>query len=230
MSDSHTRIERVNVALADGNPLMLGALSEFVERDPRFSLVATSKTAEGFLELVLRAEIAVGVIDWMLPELGGEKLLEILRAQSAAPRVVVYSHDTNTDIARRAMAAGAAGFCSRSDPPERLLDIVADVAGGRMVFPFLDVRALKRDPMDTLTDRERALMGLLAQGHSNKALARELGISVNTVKFHLRSMFEKLAVNSRTQAIALFYSSSSTRTATVGAHADDRESSRQQKV
>ncbi|MGI9405793.1 MAG: LuxR C-terminal-related transcriptional regulator [Hyphomicrobiaceae bacterium] len=199
----------VDVGLADSNPLMLGALSEFIERDARFSLVATSKTAEGFIEVVLRANVTVGIIDWNLPSLGGEQLLEILRAQDATPRIVVYSHDTNADIARRAMAAGAAGFCSRSDPAERLLDVVAEVASGRMVFPFLDVRALQRDPMDTLTNRERSLIELLARGHSNKALAQEIGISVNTVKFHLRNLYEKLSVDSRAQAIALYYTSSS---------------------
>ena len=63
--------------------------------------------------------------------------------------------------------------------------------------------------MDTLTDRERALIELLARGHSNKVLAGELGISTNTVKFHLRNLYEKLAVSSRAQAIALYYTSSS---------------------
>ena len=197
----------MNVALADSNPLMLGALSEFLERDARFSLVATAKTAEGFLELALRTSVAVGIIDWTLPNLGGERLLEMLRTKDTPPRMVVYSHDPQTEVARRAMAAGAAGFCDRSEPPERLLDIVAEVAAGRMVFPFLDVRTLKRDPMDTLTDRERMLMGMLAKGYSNKQLARELSISVNTVKFHLRSIFDKLSVNSRAQAIAFYYSS-----------------------
>ncbi len=211
MSDSSKIARPVNVALADGNPLMLGALSEFVERDPRFSLVATAKTAEGFLELVLRSDIAVGVIDWTLPNLGGERLLEVLRAQEAPLRLVVYSHDAQSDVARRAMAAGAAGFCARSEPPERLLDIVAEVAAGRMVFPFLDVRSLKRDPMDTLTEKERLILEWLARGYSNKELARELSISVNTVKFHLRSVFEKLSVNSRAQAIAFYYASPSQR-------------------
>lgn len=186
---------------------MLGALSEVVERDDRFSLVATSKTAEGFIDVVLRSNIVVGLVDWTLPTLGAEQLLEILRTHSEAPRVVVYSHDVKADVARRAMAAGAAGFCSRSDPADRLLDVVAEVAAGRMVFPFLDVRELRKDPLETLTDRERELIGLLAQGHSNRKLAQELDVSVNTVKFHLRNLYEKLSVSSRGQAIALYYTS-----------------------
>ena len=105
------------------------------------------------------------------------------------------------------MAAGAAGFCSRSDPPERLLDVVFSVANGQMVFPFLDIRELRRDPIDTLTKREKAMLELLAKGMSNRQISKSLEISVNTVKFHLRNLFEKLSVNSRAQAIALYFSS-----------------------
>jgi two-component system nitrate/nitrite response regulator NarP len=76
-----------------------------------------------------------------------------------------------------------------------------------MMFPFTDVRALNQDPMAQLTQRERNLMAALSRGLSNKALADELAISVNTVKFHLRNLFEKLGVTSRAQAIALYYSS-----------------------
>ena len=196
----------IDLALGDSNPLMLSAMAEFIERDPRFSLVATASTAEGFLEVVLRVPVVVGVIDWTLPKLGAERLIDVLRAQEAAPRVVVYSHGDGADIPSRAMAAGAAGFCSRSEPPERLLDIIADVARGRMVFPFLDVRQLRRDPMSVLTRRERVLLTSLAQGRTNKELATDLGISINTVKFHLRNLFDKLAVTNRAQAIAFYYS------------------------
>lgn len=197
----------IEVALADSNPLMLSALSEFFDRDQRFSLVATASTAEGFLEAVLRVPVAAGVIDWTLPMLGAEKLLEILRAQASPPRVVVYSHSDGADIARQAMAAGAAGFCSRSAAPAKLLEIVASVAAGQMVFPFLDVRELNQDPRHTLTKRERALLTALAKGLTNKELATDFGISVNTVKFHLRNLFDKLSVRNRAQAIAFYYSS-----------------------
>ena len=196
----------IDVGLADANPLMLGALSEFFDRDPRFSLVFTAKTAEGFLEVALRASVAVGVIDWSLPVLGGRRLIEIVRAQEQVPKIVVYADGDHSDIARAAMSAGAAGFCARSEPPERLLTIVTEVAGGQMVFPFLDVRELTRDPIDSLTRRERLLLERLATGLSNKELAKDLDLSINTVKFHLRNLFEKLDVSSRTQAIALYFS------------------------
>ncbi len=205
----------VDVGLADANPLMLGALSEFFDQDPRFSLVFTSRTAEGFLEVALRANIAVGVIDWSLPALGGRRLIEVIRAQEQVPKIVVYADGEQADIARAAMSAGAAGFCSRSEPPERLLAIVSDVAAGQMVFPFLDVRELNRDPIESLTRRERLLLERLATGLSNKELAKDLDLSINTVKFHLRNLFEKLSVTSRTQAIALYF-------AQMSGHPSDR--------
>ncbi len=203
----------IDIAVADGNPLMLGALSDVIDRDPRLSLVATAKSAEAFLEVALRANIQVGIIDWAIPNLGGERLLEVLRAQRNDLRVVVYSHDGSPAAARKAMAAGAAGFCSRQDSTEQLLDIVAEVAQGRMVFPFLDVRSLQRDPLDSLSDKERAVLDLLAKGYSNQKLATELEISLNTIKYHLRSIYEKLNVNSRTQAVAVYYASPAARMA-----------------
>jgi two-component system, NarL family, nitrate/nitrite response regulator NarP len=195
----------ISVALAETNPLMLQALAEVFERDARFSLTVTAKTAEGFLESVLRLPVPVGVIDWDLPKLGAARLLEILRGHPGAPRIVVYASGADPDLPRRAMAAGAAAFCARDMPSAQLLDIVESAAAGRMVFPWLDVRDLQRDPREQLTARERVLLAALAKGRTNTELAGELGISINTVKFHLRNLYEKLGLRNRAQAIAFHY-------------------------
>lgn len=195
----------ISVMLADSNPLVLSAMSEFFERDPRFSLVATSATAEGFLGTVMRVPVQVGVIDWNLPVLGGAKLIEVLREQQQAPRLVVYA-DQGSDAHRAAMAAGAAGFVDRSGTVTGLLDTCADVAAGKMVFPFLDVRELQKDPIHTLSRRERTMLEALSTGLTNRELSKTLGISTNTVKFHLSNLYEKLSVKNRAQAIAFFYS------------------------
>jgi two-component system, NarL family, nitrate/nitrite response regulator NarP len=201
---------RVTVALANGNPLVLTAMSEIFDRDPRFSLVTTSATAEGLLGAVMRVRIAVGVIDWALPALGGQKLIEVLRDQPAAPRLVVFGDEAQGDLARLAMAAGAAGFVGQNAPIEKLLETCLAVAEGQMVFPFMDIRELQSDPMLQLTKRERALLESLAKGLTNRELARDFGISDNTVKFHLSNLFEKLGVSNRTKAIAFYYANRGT--------------------
>ena len=194
----------IDIMLADANPLVLSAMSELFDRDPRFSLVATSSTAEGFLGTVMRVPVQVGVIDWSLPALGGAKLIEVLRDHDSAPRLVVYGHDTG-DLPRMAMTAGAAGFASRSGEVETLLQTCVSVAAGNMVFPFIDIRDLQQDPIQTLSRKERQILESLATGMTNKELAAELGISTNTVKFHLSNLYDKLSVRNRAQAIAFFY-------------------------
>lgn len=194
-----------SVIVADPNTIMLQALSELFERDKRFSLVATSKTAEGFLESCLRVPVDIGIVDWTIPQLGAERLLGILRDRPDAPRVIVYSGSGDPDVPRRAMAAGAAAFLTRDAPEQQLLEVAATVAAGRMVFPFMDVRSLKRDPRDSLTEREKTLLAALAKGRTNTELAAELDISINTVKFHLRNLYEKLGLHNRSQAIAFYY-------------------------
>lgn len=197
---------KVSIMLADGNPLVLSALSEVFERDPRFSLVATSATAEGFLATVMRVPSQVGIIDWNLPLLGGARLLEVLREQDHAPRIVVYA-DESGDIHRAAMGAGAAGFVARNGPVETLLETCIAVAAGNMVFPYLDVRELQRDPIQSLSRREAIMLEALSKGLTNRELSKELGISTNTVKFHLSNLYDKLSVKNRAQAIAFYYSS-----------------------
>lgn len=194
-----------SIIVADSNPLMLQALAELFEKDRRFSLVATSKTAEGFLESCLRVPVDIGVIDWSIPQLGAERLLGILRDRPTAPRIIVYASSQDPDVPRRALAAGAAGFCDRDAPQEQLLDVAATVAMGRMVFPYVDVRGLRTDPRESLTEREKTMLAALAKGRTNTELAADLGISINTVKFHLRNLYEKLDLKNRSQAIAFYY-------------------------
>ncbi|WP_372886668.1 LuxR family transcriptional regulator [Shimia sp.] len=205
--------------LANSNSLVLSAMSEIFDRDPRFSLVATTATAEGFLGTVMRVPVQVGVIDWDLPVLGGAKLIEVLREQENAPRLVVYGDGTG-DLPRLAMTAGAAGFADRSADVEGLLATCADVAAGKMVFPFIDIRELQKDPIHSLSRRERTMLEALSKGLTNRELSKALGISTNTVKFHLSNLYEKLSVRNRAQAIAFYYSSR------LPGEASEREKSR----
>ena len=206
MQDPKGQAQQISVALADSNMLVLSAMSEIFDRDPRFSLSSTASTAEGFLATVMRVPVQVGIVDWRLPALGGQKLIEVLRDHPDAPRILVYG-DNAGDLPRQALSAGAAGFSPRNGPVEGLLETCVAVAAGQMVFPFLDVRELQTDPIYQLTKRERALLEALSRGLSNRQLAAEFGISANTVKFHLSNLYEKLSISSRTQAVAFFFSS-----------------------
>jgi DNA-binding NarL/FixJ family response regulator len=197
----------IEVGIADKSPLVVAALKQLLAaRGGRFSLAVAASDGEGFLAAVGRLHLDVGVIGWVMPNGDGRAVLEALKERPESPRVVVYTGDPDPTLPRRALALGAAAFVSKREPPERLLDAVEAVARGLVVFPFLDVRGgLEAGPLDGLSPRERELLSALGSGKTNIELARNLGVSVNTVKFHLRNLFDKLQVRSRAQAVQLWH-------------------------
>ncbi len=191
----------VNVAVADKNPMILAALHTLLTGDKRFNLLLMASDGERFLDKVGRLPIDMGIIGWDLPRLHARDILLTLSKRPGAPKIVIYSGTKDPAAPAEALRLGGAGFVSKLSPPQRLLEVFATVASGDMVFPFVDVQKVRTDPLATLTHRERDLLAALESGRSNAQLAREFGISVNTIKFHLRNLFGKLEVRNRTQAI-----------------------------
>ncbi len=191
----------VNVAVADKNPMILAALHSLLTGDKRFNLLLMASDGERFLDKVGRLPIDMGIIGWDLPRLHARDILVALSKRPGAPKIVIYSGTKDPAAPAEALRLGGAGFVSKLSPPQRLLEVFATVAGGDMVFPFVDVQKVRADPLAALTHRERDLLAALESGRSNAQLAREFGISVNTIKFHLRNLFGKLEVRNRTQAI-----------------------------
>ena len=198
----------IDIVLVDKSPLVLSGLSKIFGDDQRFSILALAADGERFMEAVERLSFDVAVIGWEMPFMSGRDVLAELKGATNAPRVVVYTGSSKPGVARQVLQLGGAGFCSKQDSPQVLVDTVVSVAEGRMVFPFMSVDAPVAEGMDSLTPRERDLLVALADGRTNSQIARELGISLNTVKFHLKNLYEKLAVNNRAQAVARFLASS----------------------
>jgi len=137
-------------------------------------------------------------------------VLMALKDREDAPRIVVYTGSTKPGICRQVLQLGGAGFCSKQDRPEVLIETIASVAEGRMVFPFMSIDAPQTSVLDSLTRRERDLLASLADGQTNAQIAKALNISLNTVKFHLKNLYEKLGVNNRAQAVARYLVGSDT--------------------
>jgi two-component system nitrate/nitrite response regulator NarP len=194
----------IHVGIADKSPLMQTALRTLFNEDDRFEFVSISKNSEEFLAQIKQEDIDVAIIGWVIPPADARFILDHLRTNPNAPRVVVYSGIESETVPAHAMAHGAAAYVSKNEQPEYLLDTVAEVARGRMVFPYLDVSQINATPISTLTKRELEILSSLAAGRTNKQIAAEKGVSTNTVKYHISNLFEKLNVNNRGQAIALY--------------------------
>ena len=194
----------IDVAVCDKSPLILAGLEKLLDDDRRFRLVFKATDGEEFLEAARSPTFGLAVIGWQLPSLHARDVLRALSRQASAPKIVVYSGANDPSAPAETLQLGGAGFVSKRAPPERLLEVLAAVAAGDMVFPFVDIRKMRADPLENLTLRERSLLSALGSGHTNTQLAKDFGVSINTIKFHLRNLFEKLEVRNRAQAIALF--------------------------
>ncbi|SDF81978.1 two component transcriptional regulator, LuxR family [Limimonas halophila] len=194
----------VDLAIADKSRLVVAGIERLVEQDSRFKVRATCHDGATFLRHVGDTRFDVGIIGWNLPGYEGRDLLQAVRDRPGAPRLVVYTGAMEPSVPRHVMALGGAAFCSKRENPERLLEIVGQVAAGWTVFPRMDSPGLDSDPLERLTAREVQLLDGLSEGVSNDQLARRLSVSPNTVKFHLKNIYDKLDVRSRAGAVALY--------------------------
>jgi two-component system nitrate/nitrite response regulator NarP len=199
-----SRQKTIRVGLADKSPLIQAALRQLLSEDKRFRLVHVSSNCEEFFQKLAAEPIDVGVIGWIIGPCDGRLILDRLMLQEKSPRIVVYTGHHSEAVPAHVMAHGGAAFVSKSEQPSFLLDTIEAVANGRMVFPYIDVRKIYDNPLATLTRRELEVLSKLAGGRTNKQIARDMEVSLNTIKFHVRNLFQKLGVNSRSQAIALY--------------------------
>ena len=192
------------IGIADKSPLMQAALKQLFSEDDRFQIVGSSANSETFLKMVEDVPMDVAVVGWVIPPGDARFILDHLKPRSDSPRVIVYTGLESDTVPLHVMAHGGAAYVSKNEHPQYLLDTTVQVARGRMVFPYLDVSLINANPLTTLTKRELEILSSLAAGRTNKEIAAEKGVSSNTVKYHIRNLFEKLSVSNRGQAIALY--------------------------
>lgn len=201
----------IGVLIVDDHPVVRSGLHAMLESQDDVSVVGEASNGQQALDWIERdteagRTIDVVLMDLQMPELDGVAATAQIRAVPDAPNVLILTtYDTDTDILR-AIEAGAIGYLLKDAPPDDLFRALRLAAAGQAVFdPAVATRVL--DQMRTrnpqrLSPRETEIIGLIAQGLSNKQAAAQLFLSEATVKTHLVHIFEKLGVDSRTAAVA----------------------------
>ena len=196
----------IRILIADDHQLLLEGLAQALDRLPDISVVGTAKDGKELVDLAARVSIDVVVLDQEMPRLTG--ISAIKKLGSSTPAILVTMH-ADEEHRARAEKAGAVGFLSKSAPLPLLAAAVRAAAAGEVFVQqvggteILDsYREAELDPgAAALTRRERELLALLSRGvTSTEELAEELYISQKTVKNHLASIYQKLAVSDRAQA------------------------------
>ena len=142
------------------------------------------------------------IVDLGLPDAQGLQSLQVLQARAPWARHVVLSAQDQPALVVRAIEAGAAGFVPKTADLRQMQGALQRVLdGGIYLPPGVGLSAGLPDAGPELTPRQREVLGLLVDGHPNKTICRQLGLSSSTVKTHLEAIFRQLGVNSRAQAV-----------------------------
>jgi DNA-binding NarL/FixJ family response regulator len=197
---------KIKVAIADKNPVVRAGLENIIAKDGRFKIAGVFATGAALITALETHDVDIAIIGWSLPDMaGGDVLVEVRRRKWLA-RVIVYTGETSQTVLRQSIKGGAWGFVSKAEEASVLLDTVVSVARGRLSLPYIDIELLNYDPLGVLTARERELLAALANGWTNLQIAARTGISRNTVKYHLKNLYDKLGVSNRAMAVALYLS------------------------
>lgn len=196
----------IKVLLVDDHPLVLEGLKALMESESGIHVVATTTDGNRVCELARLHRPDVVVLDLELGATNGYEVLKRLRAEKVPVRVLVLTAYGDGESLRAALEHHADGIALKTDSPARTIDALRAVSAGVLVFPQA-ARRWMRKPAErpvagpsALSEREREVWAELASGLSNAAIARKLGVSASTVKFHTQNLFQKLGVSNRTAA------------------------------
>jgi DNA-binding NarL/FixJ family response regulator len=196
-------VSKLRVLLADDHPLMIAAVRSALESEKDFEIVGEATSGSQVMPLVASARPDVVLIDLRLPEVDGLTCLERIREKHPTVKVVFFSAvDEHAEIAA-VLARGACAYLVKSIEPTDLAAVVRQAVSGSFFCPGgLDTLAAPVDHDDKagLSDRETEILCGVSRGLSNRAIAKELWLSDQTVKFHLHNIYRKLEVANRTEA------------------------------
>jgi DNA-binding NarL/FixJ family response regulator len=196
--------KKIRVLIADDHVTVLEGLAAMIGRQPDMVVVAEAADGQEAIDLWITHRPDVTLLDLRMPKLDGVGAIEEIRKRDSSARIIVLTtYDTDTEILR-AVKAGTKAYLLKDARREELLDCIRRVHRGETCFPASLVEKVAAGlSSEPLTGRELNVLELLARGKSNKEIGVSLYISETTVKSHLRSIFRKLNVLSRTEAISV---------------------------
>lgn len=207
----------VRLALVEDVAEMRESWRQLINGLPGFRCVCTCASGREALRVLPVEAPDVIVMDIQMPGMTGIECT--LRLKELLPKtpILILTVSADTQTVFRALEAGADGYLLKRSRPDQLQTAILEVLEGgapmtseiarRVVASFRD-RAAKRDETAGLTPREEEVLGYLSKGFANKEIAVKMSVSYETVRDHLRNIYEKLHVHSRTEAVARFLNSS----------------------
>jgi DNA-binding NarL/FixJ family response regulator len=201
----------VRVLVADDHSLFRDGIASLLQA-AGFDVVGQAEDGLGAVEAAKRLRPDLVLLDIAMPHMDGLEALHRIKEALPETRVVMLTVSDEDDDLFEAIRAGAQGYLLKNMTADEFFEMLAGLERGeaaltrrtatRLMKGFADLPHERVRPESSLTARERELLGLMAQGGSNKSIARDLSISENTVKYHVRNILQKLDVQNRTEAVS----------------------------
>jgi DNA-binding NarL/FixJ family response regulator len=193
----------IRVAIADDHSVVREGLAAMIGRESDMKIIAEAKNGKEAVEQWIQHRPDVLLVDLRMPELDGVATIQQIRIDHPGARIVVLTTFDSDENIYRGISAGAKGFLLKDVPPDELLRCIRSVHRGESFLPStIAAKLAERVSAVELTERERCILQQLATGMSNKEIGSHYFISEGTVKSHLKNIFGKLNVLSRSEAIA----------------------------
>jgi two-component system, NarL family, response regulator len=166
------------------------------------SVVAEVDNGEQAIAQFRHCQPDVAIVDLQMPQVGGVEAIKTIRAEFPEAAVIMFSiYETDEDI-YQGLRAGAKAYLLKDTPCQEILEVIRAVSDGQRYVPAeIGTKLAARMDRPNLSDREQAVLALMAKGNSNKAIATALSITENTVKFHVTNVMIKLGASDRTHAV-----------------------------
>jgi DNA-binding NarL/FixJ family response regulator len=196
----------MRVLLADDHRLIIEGVRRALEEVPDFEVVGECSSGSQVLPMVGRTNPDVVLLDLRMPGADGISCLTRIRSQYPEVKVVILSSSTDEQVIANVLKKGASAYVVKSVNPVDLPSVLRQAVDGT-VFTAVGLPDAGESPARAagLTERETAILSALARGLSNEAIAKELWVAEQTVKFHLTKIYRKLGVANRTEAARLAY-------------------------
>lgn len=209
MNNMGSPTEKATILLIDDHPMLRNGVKQLLSLDTTLTVVGEAGDGIQGVKLAEELDPDLILLDLNMPGMNGFETLDQLRLKSLSGRIVVFSVSNYSDDLVIALKRGADGYLLKDMEPEELLAALKQAAAGKMVVspaltPIL-AESLREDrtggerDIEQLTPRERDILKLIAQGLSNKMIARKLDITESTVKVHVKHLLKKMKLKSRVE-------------------------------